>query len=214
MEKFFNAETHTKIADILKQMVKPVTILLFTDEGGCETCAETTQLLKEFQETNSKIGLELLDIKKDAAKAEQYGITLTPSFVMLDDKGTYKGVKFNGIPAGHEINSFISALIEMSGLEIKYPADVLARIQKIDKPVNIKVFITLSCPHCPGAVQTAHRLAMLNPNVKAEMIEANTFQELSMKFKVSGVPKIIINDGAELLGNQPVDKFLSEIERL
>ena len=133
---------------------------------------------------------------------------------MLDDKGTYKGVKFNGIPAGHEINSFISALIEMSGLDIKYPADVLARIQKIDKPVNIKVFITLSCPHCPGAVQTAHRLAMLNPNVKAEMIEANTFQDLSMKFKVSGVPKIIINDGAELLGNQPVDKFLSEIERL
>ena len=97
---------------------------------------------------------------------------------MLDDKGTYKGVKFNGIPAGHEINSFISALIEMSGLDIKYPADVLARIQKIDKPVNIKVFITLSCPHCPGAVQTAHRLAMLNPNVKAEMIEANTFQDL------------------------------------
>jgi predicted DsbA family dithiol-disulfide isomerase len=46
------------------------------------------------------------------------------------------------------------------------------------------------------------------------MIEANTFQDLSMKFKVSGVPKIIINDGAELLGNQPVDKFLSEIERL
>ena len=84
----------------------------------------------------------------------------------------------------------------MSGLDIKYPADVLARIQKIDKPVNIKVFITLSCPHCPGAVQTAHRLAMLNPNVKAEMIEANTFQDLSMKFKVSGVPKIIINDGA------------------
>ena len=212
MEKFFNAETKTKITDILRQMVNPITVVLFTDETGCDTCAETTQLLREFAETNSKITLTVKDIKKDSDEASKYGIDRVPSFVLLDQQGTYKGVKFNGIPAGHEINSFISALIEMSGLEIKYPADVLARIQKIDKPVNIKVFVTLSCPHCPGAVQTAHRLAMLNPLVKAEMIEANTFQDLSMKYKVSGVPKIIINEDKELLGNQPVDAFLKQIE--
>ena len=214
MEKFFNAEMKTKITDILRQMVNPITVVLFTDEAGCDTCSETTQLLSEFAETNSKITLTVKDIKKDNDEASKFGIDRVPSFVLLDQQGTYKGVKFNGIPAGHEINSFISALIEMSGLEIKYPADVLARIQKIDKPVNIKVFVTLSCPHCPGAVQTAHRLAMLNPLVKAEMIEANTFQDLSMKYKVSGVPKIIINEDKELLGNQPVDAFLKQIEAI
>lgn len=214
MDKFFNADTKAKITDILRQMVNPVHVLLFTDAAGCDTCAETSQLLSEFAETNPKIQLSLLDIKTDAAQAASYGIDRVPSFVLLDDKKTYRGVKFNGIPAGHEINSFISALIEMSGLDIKYPADVLARIQKIDKPVNIKVFVTLSCPHCPGAVQTAHRLAMLNPLVKAEMIEANTFQDLSMKYKVSGVPKIIINETKELLGNQPVDAFLKQIEAI
>jgi alkyl hydroperoxide reductase subunit AhpF len=79
--------------------------------------------------------------------------------------------------------------------------------------VNIKVFVTLSCPHCPGAVSTAHSLAMLNDNIQASMIEAQTFQELSQKYKVSGVPKIIINEDYELLGNQPIDAFLSEIEK-
>jgi alkyl hydroperoxide reductase subunit AhpF len=89
----------------------------------------------------------------------------------------------------------------------------LDRIAKINKPVNIKVFVTLSCPHCPGAVQNAHRLAMLNPNIKAEMIEANTFPALSQQYKVSGVPKIVINETFELLGNQPLEAFLNEIEK-
>ena len=132
----------------------------------------------------------------------------------MDHNEEYHRVKFNGIPAGHEINSFISALIEMSGAESEVPAELLERIQKIDKPVNIKVFVTLSCPHCPGAVQKAHKLAMLNKNVTGEMVEAQTFYELSEKFNVTGVPKIIINDSLELVGNQPIERFLDQIESL
>ena len=69
-------------------------------------------------------------------------------------------------------------------------------------------------PHCPGAVQTAHRLAMLNDNINSEMIEAQTFNELSQKYKVSGVPKIIINETVEIVGNQPVESFLEKIESI
>jgi glutaredoxin-like protein len=213
MEKFFNDDIRKQITQILEQMVRPITIKLFIDEKGCQTCNETKQLLTEFKETNSKINLQILDKNQHPKEAEKYGITLIPSFVMLNDLGEYKGVKFNGIPAGHEINSFISALIEMSGHPLKVPQVALDRIAKINKPVNIKVFVTLSCPHCPGAVQNAHRLAMLNPNIKAEMIEANTFPGISQQYNVSGVPKIIINEKYELLGNQPLEAFLNEIEK-
>ncbi len=213
MEKFFNDDIRKQITQILGQMVRPITIKLFVDEKGCQTCNETQQLLGEFKETSSKINLEILDKNQNPKEAEKYGITLLPSFVMLNDLGEYKGVKFNGIPAGHEINSFISALIEMSGHPLKVPQVALDRIAKIKKPVNIKVFVTLSCPHCPGAVQNAHRLAMLNPNIQAEMIEANTFPGISQQYNVSGVPKIIINEKYELLGNQPLEAFLNEIEK-
>ena len=99
----------------------------------------------------------------------------------------------------------------MSGVEFKFSDDVIKRIKAIDKPTDIKVFITLSCPHCPGAVQTAHRIAMLNNLVKAEMIEAQTFSELSNQYNVSGVPKIIINETLELVGNQPIEAFLDKL---
>lgn len=214
MAKLFNKEVEAQIKEVLSQGIEPITIVLFTSKGECNTCEETKQLLTETATCSDKISIVLKDVQEDQEEAKKYGITLTPSFVILDKSGVYKGVKFNGIPAGHEINSFISAILEMSGLSYQLPSDVLKRIEKIKKPVNIKVFVTLSCPHCPGAVQSAHRLAMLNSNVVGEMIEAQTFYDFSSKYNVSGVPKIVINDKYELLGNQPIEAFLDKIEQL
>jgi glutaredoxin-like protein len=212
MEKLLNEEIQKQLKDVFNELKENVEMVLFIDKEACESCEATQSLLSEVADLSDKLSVSVHNLDSDLAKT--YDITMAPSFVMLDGTGAYKGVKFNGIPAGHEINSFISALIEMSGAQSDIPAEILERIQKIDKPVNIKVFVTLSCPHCPGAVQKAHKIAMLNPNVVGEMIEAQTFPELSNKFNVSGVPKIIINDSLELVGNQPIERFLDQIESL
>lgn len=213
MERLLNAEVAAQIKGILADMRNEITIKLFID-GSCDTCLETKQLLTETAELNSKIKLIVHDSKTDAEEAAKYDITLFPSFIFLDDQNVYRGVKFSGFPGGHEINSFLSAIIEMSGNHFAFSQEVLDRVAKIDKPVDIKVFVTLSCQYCPPAVETAHRLAMLNPNIKGVMIEAQTFNDMSNKYKVSGVPKIVINDMHELLGNQPVEEFLKKIELL
>ena len=170
--------------------------------------------MQEVEELSDKIHLERYDLDKDTELAEKYGVEMVPSIVLLDSNKNYRGIKFNGIPAGHEINSFIPALLEVSGNESELPKELEERIMKIDKPINIKVFITLSCPHCPGAVQKAHKMALMNPMIQAEMIEAETFGELSMKHNVSGVPKIVINDQYDLLGNQPIQEFLNTMEKV
>lgn len=214
MTQLLSPEIQGQIKDFLVAMKDPVTFVLFTKTNACETCQMTRMLLKEITGLSSKLSLIEKDIETDALFAKNYHITLVPSFVLLDKDGQYRGVKFNGIPAGHEINSFLSAILDMSGLKFDIDNDVLSRIKKIDKKVNIKVFVTLSCPHCPGAVSKAHRLALLNPQIEAEMIEAQTFMEFSQKYQVSGVPKIVINETHELVGNQPIEAFIQEIERL
>lgn len=212
--KMFNEEIQAQLREVFSDLRDNVTIALFTKEGECYTCDETLAYMQEVVELSDKITLERYDIEKNADKAKEYNIEMVPSIVLLNAKGEYHGVKFNGIPAGHEINSFIPALLEMSGYESEMPKGMEDRIKKIDKPVNIKVFVTLSCPHCPGAVQKAHKLAMMNKFIDAEMIEAETFDELSDKFNVSSVPKIVINDKVELIGNQPMEEFLKQIEAL
>lgn len=214
MPSLLNKDLQNQIRDFLSPMKDKVTIVLFTQKDPCETCTETRQLLQEVSSLNDKITLIEKDLYEDIRDTDLYGITLTPSFVMLDSEGKYRGVKFNGIPAGHEINSFLTAIIDMSRVDFGFDQELVERIKKIDKKVNIKVFVTLSCPHCPGAVTNAHRLAMLNPNIEGEMIEAQTFYNLSEKYNVSGVPKIVINEKHELLGNQPIEAFLNQLENL
>jgi glutaredoxin-like protein len=214
MEKVLNKELQKQVKKLLDPMKNKITIALFTTTDECESCEPTQQIITEVAELSDKVEVKIYDLKTDTDEVSRYNIEMAPSFVILDQEGQYKGVKFNGIPAGHEFNSFLSALVEMSGVESEVPQEFMDRVAKIDKPINIKVFVTMSCPHCPGAVQKAHKLAMMNKNIVGEMIEAQTFYELSEKYNVSGVPKIVINDTVELIGNQPIEKFLSSIESL
>lgn len=213
MEKLFSADLSNQIRNLLLNMKKPVSLILFL-EGNCPTCPETAELLKETAELSEKLTLTVYERLEHPDLVQKYDIQRVPSFVLLDDLGVYRGVKFSGIPAGHEINSFLSAILEMSGWEAGVDSAMRNRLSAIDKPVNIKVFVSLSCPHCPGAVQTAHRLAMRNGHIKSEMIETQTFPALSEQYKVTGVPKIVINDSVELLGDQPVEAFITALERL
>lgn len=209
--KIFNEELENQLKAVLSNLVNDVNIVLFTD-SDCNSCSETASFMDEVENLSAKLHLEKYDLSKNSELAQKYNVKLAPSIVLLDYKNTYLGIKFNGIPAGHEINSFISAILEVSGAGGKLPDDITSRINAINKPIDIKVFVTLNCPHCPGAVQTAHKLALMNSNIEAEMIEAQTFDELSSRYNVSGVPKIIINDKYELLGNQPIQEFLNTIE--
>jgi glutaredoxin-like protein len=208
-----NEALQNQLKEVFSEMKNDVTIAVFTKEGDCYSCSETLDFMKEIQALNAKIHFEALDIDKDQARADAYHVKMVPSIVLLNDKKEYVGVKFNGIPAGHEINSFVPGLLEVSGAGEALPESYLKQVQAIEKPVNIKVFVTLSCPHCAGAVVKAHKLALESPMIDAEMVEAQTFDEISNRFNVSSVPKIVINDQYEFVGNQPLDVFLEEIAK-
>ncbi len=208
-QKFINEDVKKMLGDILVDMVDDVHVKLFVDTLDCDTCTESNQLLNEIAEINSKIKYELVD--GDKTEGAKYGVTAYPTIVVLDKDLNDKGVRFMGIPAGHEINALLAALLDMSGKPLDLDEETVAAIKAIDQETNIKVFVTLSCPHCSGAVTKAHRIAMLNPYVKAEMVEAQTFPQLSAQFNVSSVPKIVINDSKEFVGNQPMDVFIDTI---
>ena len=209
-----NEELKDQLKGILDQMKDEVTLALFTSNTQCETCEDTKAFLEEISGVAGKVSLKEYDIVENKDKALELGVSLTPSIVLLDKNGKDNGIKFNGIPAGHEINSFITGLIEVSGAGEELPDAFLERLRKVTQPVHIKVFVTLGCPHCPGAVSKAHKLALESEFITAEMIESQTFFEEADKYDVSGVPKIIINEEHDLVGNQPIESIMDVIEAL
>jgi hypothetical protein len=52
-------------------------------------------------------------------------------------------------------------------------------------------------------------MAAANPNITADAIEATEFMDLSRKYRVTGVPKTIVNETIEIMGALPEQAFVS-----
>lgn len=210
----FDEKIRQQLKDILAQMKNDVYLVFFTQEIECPMCRETRLFLEEMSSLNEKLKLETYNFVIDSEAAGRYHVDKIPAIVVLDKDRTDNGIKFYGLPGGYEINSFLGTVLEVSGTKEALPANIMERIKSIDRDVHIQVFVGLGCPHCPGAVSVAHRLALESGKVRAEMVDTGAFVPLAQKYNVTGVPKIVFNDRFELTGAHPLETFLDVIDRL
>lgn len=59
----------------------------------------------------------------------------------------------------------------------------------------------------------AHKMAIESSKVIGDVVEATEFPELVQLYRVSGVPKTIVNERVEFVGAQPEARFLQEVLR-
>ena len=51
-------------------------------------------------------------------------------------------------------------------------------------------------------------MAAANPLITADAVAATEFMDLSLKYRVTGVPKTIVNETIEILGGLPEQDFV------
>jgi glutaredoxin-like protein len=217
VEQLLNDDIQGQVKEAFSQLEGPVEVLFFGQQEDCDYCDQTLQLLEEVSALSDKIHLNQYDLDRDAEKAEQYNVDKTPGIVIAgrsDGDLVDYGVRFAGVPAGHEFSSLIQDIILVSGGDSRLSQGTRDLLANLDKPVSLQVFVTPTCPYCPQAVILAHQMAMESPLVQAEMVEATEFPELSSRHGVSGVPQTTINDGAgNVVGAVPEQQLFAEILR-
>lgn len=182
-----------------------------TEDNECRYCKEAEEIYSDVVSLSDKLKLEIYELGKDKEIFDQYKVERIPTIVIL---GKNKGlIRYVGIPAGYEFTSFIEDIIDASKGEIDLKEDNIRKIENIKDKVHIQVFVTPTCPYCPRAVRTAHKLAFLNENIIADMVEATEFPNLSDRYNVYAVPKTVINDKIEFEGSIPEDEFVNEVLR-
>jgi predicted DsbA family dithiol-disulfide isomerase len=60
-------------------------------------------------------------------------------------------------------------------------------------------------------VRLAHKLAMENDLVRADMVEATEFPHLANKYRVRGVPLTVVNDRTFIEGARPEAWFVNDV---
>ncbi len=199
-----------KDAELLKEtfserLRSDVTLVFFTQEHECMYCRETREFLEELVSLSDKLHLETYDLVADAEEAERHGIDKTPAIKIVGDQDY--GVRYFGMPMGYEFSVIVEDIIDVSWGTTEMDPETMGNVLPIDERLHIQVFVSPTCPYCPQMVRAAHKFAILNPFITADMVEITEFPDLVQKYDVMGVPKTIINEEFSIEGAYPEKAF-------
>lgn len=139
-------------------------ILIKASVGSDELSEDTTALVEELAAMSPKI------------KVENATLLRTPSF-SINRIGEDTGVIFSGLPLGHEFNSLILAMLQVSGRPPKIDDKTIEAIKNLKGTYNFETYMSLTCHNCPDVVQALNIISILNPNVTNVTIDGESFYD-------------------------------------
>lgn len=196
---FFNNQMKEQLKAVLSKLNKQLILKARLDDRPVS--GEIRGFLSEFAQLSDNIKVE----EENAQYAEDF----LPEIDLCREDGSSSGIKFHGVPGGHEINSFVLAVYNVAGPGKDVDEEVMKKIQAISQPVNIKVLVSLSCTMCPDVVMGSQRIASLNENVTAEMFDLMHYPKLKEKYKVMSVPCMVINDSEVHFGKKGIEEIVN-----
>lgn len=211
--KLLNDEMRSQLKGVLDKVESKVTLVSIVDES-LEKSIELKSLVLDIADLSENVKAEIYKKGENTQVESKINADKLPVVALLDSNDNYSGVKFHGVPGGHELNSFILAIYNLGGPGQEISEDILKDIKKIDKDINIKVCVSLSCHLCPEVVVGAQRIAIENENVEAEMIDVSNFKDLKDQYQIMSVPAMIINDDQVHFGAKRINEIIDIIKQI
>lgn len=170
-----DANIKAQLNQLLALLEGDLTIQLSVGED--KTSTDMRELVTELATMSSRITVEETTLAR------------TPSF-SINKVGSESGVVFAGLPLGHEFNSLVLALLQVSGRAPKVDEATAKRIQAITKPIHFETYVSLTCHNCPDVVQALNIMSVLNPNISHTMVEGGAYQDEVKEKDILAVPAV------------------------
>lgn len=197
----FTLEMQQQLHGVFSKMARPLRLLLSLDSRPISS--ELEHFITNLADMTDKLTVHIAErnATSDAAPCVQ---------VCLDD-GTPTGLAFHGVPGGHEFTSFVLGLYNAAGPGQALDAETRRAIQALEKPVHMKLLVSLSCTMCPDLVVAAQHIAALTPHVTAEAYDLAHFQQLRERYHVMSVPCLVVNEDQVTFGKKNIQQLLDFI---
>uniref|UniRef100_UPI0035660AA7 alkyl hydroperoxide reductase subunit F n=1 Tax=Pseudomonas sp. TaxID=306 RepID=UPI0035660AA7 len=193
-----DANLKAQLKTYLEKVTQPLEIVASLDDS--DKSRELLGLLQDIVSLTDKITL-----KTDGRDSR------TPSF-SLNRPAADIGLRFAGIPMGHEFTSLVLALLQVGGHPSKLAAEVIEQIKGIDGEFNFETYYSLSCQNCPDVVQALNLMAVLNPNIRHVAIDGALFQAEVEARQVMSVPSLYLNGELFGQGRMGVEEIIAKID--
>ena len=184
----------------LERLQRPVELVASLD--GSATSQELRELLADIRVLSDKI---TVIEKADAA-------VRTPSF-LITNPGVDTGLRFAGVPLGHEFTSLVLALLQVGGHPSKEAADLLEQVKALDGDFHFETYYSLTCHNCPDVVQALNLMAVLNPRITHTAIDGGVFQQEIADREIMGVPTVFLNGERFGQGRMELAEVVAKIDK-
>lgn len=187
----------------LQMLREPIVLVASLDETPA--AKEMHALLEEIASMSDKITLAMEDDARKPSFAVKRGVTHAEAHKPV-------GVRFAGIPMGHEFTSLVLALLHTGGHPMKLEVEKIAQIAAIEGSFHFETYISLSCHNCPDVVQALNMLAVINPNITHVMIDGALYQDEVKARDIMSVPTTYLNGEIFGAGRMELDEILPKID--
>ncbi len=188
----------SQLQQYLGLLRRPIRLTASLDDSA--TAAEMRDLLQTIAGLSDQVSLDLGGA--DARK---------PSFVVARaDQDS--GVRFAGLPLGHEFTSLVLALLWTGGHPPKVEAEVIDSIRALDGDFKFEVYMSLSCHNCPDVVQALSLMAIVNPQVQTVVIEGSAFQKEVEARQIMAVPMVFLNGQVFGSGRMSAEEIVAKLD--
>jgi alkyl hydroperoxide reductase subunit F len=198
-----DANLTAQLKAYLEKVTQPIEIVASLDDSA--KSAELHELLQEIAALSDQITLARRDDNERK-----------PSFA-INRVGSDIGVRFAGIPMGHEFTSLVLALLQVGGHPSKTAADVIEQVQNLDGPApdgvfHFETYFSLSCQNCPDVVQALNLMSVLNPKIQHVAIDGALYQDEVEARQVMSVPTVFLNGEVFDQGRMSLEQILAKID--
>lgn len=145
MEELLNEQIREQIKEVFTGLQSPVQVLFFTSKENCDYCPDTQQLLEEVTALSDLLHLSVYDLQNDQAVAQEFKIDKAPGFTIAAKDGATLvdyGIRFFGIPSGHEFTSLINDLVMVSARNSGLSQETTDFLKTLTQPVLLQVYTT------------------------------------------------------------------------
>ncbi|KRE97866.1 alkyl hydroperoxide reductase subunit F [Frateuria sp. Soil773] len=188
----------TQLKAYLEKVVQPIEIVASLDDGA--KSAELNELLGEIASLSDKVAL-----RRDDSEPRK------PSFA-INRVGTDVGVRFAGIPMGHEFTSLVLALLQVGGHPAKISPDLADQVRDLEGEYVFETYMSLSCQSCPETVQSLNLMAVLNPNIRHVAIDGALYQAEVEAREIMSVPTVLLNGQPFEQGRMTIEQILAKLD--
>lgn len=198
---WFTSDLVEQLKTIFGRLTKDVILQVLGDDS------QLSQELTSFVD-----GLAKLDSHLQVATAPvPADLDLAPQIRLLVD-GLDTGLHFAGVPTGHEINSLILGIYNVAGPGQEIAPELVERIKALPA-TEIEIGVSLTCHFCPDVVAACQRMASLNPQVTATMIDLQHFPQIREERQIMSVPATMIDGGPVIFGSQTLEELVQAAEQ-